>query len=97
MNFSQNILNALKPRGPRESFRMMLTKGITVAQVHERLDPPMVHEDGPPIVARRAAYEEIAVALREMVAGGSVNKNRVHVKNAARAGIDAMIDVYRLK
>ena len=77
--------------------RMMLTGGLTVAQVHERLDPPMVHGEGPPIVARRAAYEEIATALREMVASGSVNKQRVHVKNAARAGIDSMIDVYRLK
>ena len=97
MNLFMNIESALRPRGTRERLRMMLTGGLTVAQIHERLDPPMVHEEGPAIVARRAAYEMIASTLREMIQSGKVNKQRVHVKNAARAGIDSMIDVYRLK
>ena len=97
MNLFMNIENALRPRGGRERLRMVLTGGLTVAQIHERLDPPMVHGEGPAIVARRAAYEQIASALREMIQDGTVNKRRVHVKNAARAGIDSMIDVFRLK
>ena len=97
MNLSTNILNALRPKGPRERLRVRLTGGLTVAQIHERLEPPLRSKDGPEIVARRAAYEEIASALHEMISSGRVRKKRIHVKNAARAGIDSMIDVYKLK
>ena len=81
----------------------MLSKGLTVKQLEERLrasHPAMMEalaaNEEHPVLRKRAAHDQIALALSEAIRGGLVRRERVHVKNAARAGIDAMIDVYRL-
>jgi hypothetical protein len=78
----------------------LTSKGWTVSQIYDRL-PVLLQErllepDLHPTTARRKALNLVVQALFVHVDSGLVQRKRTRLKNAARAGIDAMVDVYRL-
>lgn len=94
------VRQTLKPRNLKERLQLLVTHGWTVSQVFERLPSALRNSlmapDTHPTVARRKALDHVVFALFVHIDSGKVGRKRVHLKNAARAGIDAMVDVYRL-
>jgi len=78
----------------------LTSKGWTVSQVFDRLptllQAHLLAPDTHPTTARRQALTQVVQALFIHFDSGLVKRNRPRLKNAARAGIDAMVDVYRL-
>jgi len=101
MELVDEVCAALRPKGLGERLMQRTTGGLTVSQVFDRLSPARKaellkgHEN--PTVARRIALDEVVRALFVHVDSGAVQRRRTRLKNATRAGIDAMVDVYRLR
>jgi hypothetical protein len=101
MELIPEVLSAMEHQGLRERLRQFATGGLTISQIFDRLPEPcraellQAHEN--PTVARRTALDEVVCAVFVHVDAGRVTRKRVHLKNATRAGIDAMVDVYRLR
>lgn len=100
MELADEVFEALKPRGVRERLKLRATGGLTVSQVFDRLPEPtrdtLTSHIENPVVARREALEQVVRAIFVHIDRGDVRRKRTRVKNAARAGIDAMVDVYRI-
>jgi hypothetical protein len=94
------VRKTLEPRNVKERLQLLATHGWTVSQIFERLphalQSRLIAPKAPFIVARRKALDHVVLALFVHVDSGRVRRKRVRLKNAARAGIDAMVDVYRL-
>ena len=100
MELADEVFEALKPRGVRERLKLRATGGLTVSQVFDRLSPDtqqnLTARIENPVVARREALDQVVRAIFVHIDRGEVRRKRTRVKNAARAGIDAMVDVYRI-
>ena len=93
MNLEDAILEALRPRGRRAVLRNLLTGGLTVLQVLERLPPEMKQDllagDSLPQGRRRKALNQVAKALFVHIDAGRVQRRRTRLRTS-------MVDVYRL-
>ena len=100
MELADEVFEALKPRGVRERLRLRATGGLTVSQVFDRLSDPtrdaLTADIENPVVARQEALDQVVRAIFVHIDRGDVRRKRTRVKNAARAGADAMVDVYRI-
>jgi hypothetical protein len=97
----QQVSAALKAQTFKERALLFATHGWTVSQVFDRLAPKLrdslIDPDLNPTVARRKALDVVVKALFVHIDAGTVRRKRTRLKNAKRAGIDAMVDVYRLQ
>ena len=100
MELADQVFEALKPRGVKERLKIRATGGLTVSQVFDRLPSgtrnALTEHIENPVVARREALDQVVRAIFVHIDRGDVRRKRTRVKNAARAGIDAMVDVYRI-
>jgi len=100
MPLEAQVREALKARNLREYAKHRIAGGLTVAQVFERLPEEaraeLLRPHTSPTVARRHALDRVVEALFVHIDTGDVKRKRTRIKNATRAGIDVMIDVYRL-
>ena len=100
MELVDEVYQALQPRGLRERLKQRATGGLTVSQVFDRLPDTtrnaLTSEEENDTVARRKALDHVARAIFVHIDRGAVQRRRTRVKNATRAGIDAMVDVYRI-
>ena len=100
MDLVEEVFEALRARGVRERLRQRATGGWTVSQVFDRLpratQSTLMANHENPTVARRQALDRVVRALFVHIDRDAVSRKRTRVKNATRAGIDAMVDVYRI-
>jgi len=100
MPLASQVRDALKARTLRERVKHRIAGGLTVAQIFERLPvdtkDALLDNNANPTVARRHALDRVVEALFTHIDAGDVQRKRTRIKNATRAGIDVMVDVYRL-
>jgi hypothetical protein len=97
----QQVSAVLKAQTIRERVHLIASHGWTVSQIFDRLPPTLrdglLDSELNPTVARRKALDVVVKAIFVHVDAGTVRRKRTRLKNAKRAGIDAMVDVYRLR
>ena len=100
MALESQVRDALKARTLGERVKHRIAGGLTVAQIFDRLPRDtqisLLNDDINPTVARREALDRVVEALFTHIDSGDVKRKRTRIKNATRAGIDVMVDVYRL-
>jgi hypothetical protein len=94
MPLERAVLEALRPQGAGEQLRQLLSGGLSVLQVFERLPDSMrqdlLRDEENPVLARRAALDCVVKALFVHIDADRVQRRRTRLKSS-------MVDVYRLR